>query len=300
MSTIEDRMNATKPVCGIVMPISSMENYSAEHWGDVLNILRETIGSAGFEPNLVSDADDVGIIQKTIVQNLYNNDIVICDVSGKNPNVMFELGMRLAFDKPTLIIKDDHTDYSFDTSIIEHVGYPRDLRFNKINEFKEKLKNKLIATNNTAKANPDFSTFLRSFGEYKVAQIQTKEISSDDYILESLREIKTEIRRIKRNERHLPPEARRPWDISFERDCLVGPGLEFVAESGFRTQDELKEHFSELLEYIRNDEHIQHAHESEYSSAKNVKELLYDEGFLRDALKAKSSKNGTKSNTRKT
>jgi hypothetical protein len=35
---------------------------------------------------------------------------------------MFELGMRLAFDKPTVIIKDDKTDYMFDTGIIEHVG----------------------------------------------------------------------------------------------------------------------------------------------------------------------------------
>jgi hypothetical protein len=34
----------------------------------------------------------------------------------KNPNVMFELGMRLAFDKPAIIIKDNRTNYSFDTA----------------------------------------------------------------------------------------------------------------------------------------------------------------------------------------
>jgi hypothetical protein len=53
-------------------------------------------------------------------------------VSGKNPNVMFELGIRLAFDKATIIIKDDKTDYSFDTSVIQHIPYPRDLRHNQI------------------------------------------------------------------------------------------------------------------------------------------------------------------------
>ena len=58
------------------------------------------------------------MIHKTIVQNLYLNPIVVCDVSGKNANVMFELGLRLAFDKPTIIIKDDKTDYSFDTSVV--------------------------------------------------------------------------------------------------------------------------------------------------------------------------------------
>ena len=73
----------TKQICGIIMPISGIDGCSDEHWGDVLSILTESIESANFEANLVSNADDVGIIQKRIIQNLYNNPIVVCDVSGK-------------------------------------------------------------------------------------------------------------------------------------------------------------------------------------------------------------------------
>ena len=113
------------------MPISSIDGCNEQRWSDVKDILTESVETAGFKANLVSYADDVGIIQKRIIQNLYENPIVVCDVSGKNPNVMFELGMRLAFDKPTIIIKDDKTSYSFDTSPIEHLEYPRDLRFTK-------------------------------------------------------------------------------------------------------------------------------------------------------------------------
>ena len=69
---------------------------------------------AGYEAELVSDAEDIGIIQTRIVQNLYDKDIIVCDVSCKNANVMFELGMRLAFDKPTIIVMDNMTKYSFD------------------------------------------------------------------------------------------------------------------------------------------------------------------------------------------
>lgn len=135
-----------KLVCGIVMPISAIDGCLETHWSDVREIIDEAIEEAGFEPNLVSNADDVGIIQKRIIQNLYENPVVVCDVSGKNPNVMFELGLRLAFDKPTIIIKDDKTSYSFDTSPIEHLEYPRDLRFGRIVEFKEKLAEKIQAT----------------------------------------------------------------------------------------------------------------------------------------------------------
>jgi len=45
--------------CGIIMPISPIEDCTSEHWQEVLSILKEAIIDAGFEPNLVSDADDV-------------------------------------------------------------------------------------------------------------------------------------------------------------------------------------------------------------------------------------------------
>ena len=132
--------------CGIVMPISPTDGYLPEHWQDVLAILKAVATDTGFNPLLVSDANDVGIIQKRIIQNLYSNENVICDVSSKNPNVMFELGIRLAFDKRTIIIKDDQTDYSFDTTIIEHLTYPKDLRHPKILKFRSDLETRLLGT----------------------------------------------------------------------------------------------------------------------------------------------------------
>ena len=75
---------------------------------------------------------------------------------------MFELGMRLAFDKPTIIIIDDKTSYSFDTAIIEHLSYPRDLRYGKINEFKIKLKEKIIATIKKSENDPNYTTFFKT------------------------------------------------------------------------------------------------------------------------------------------
>lgn len=168
--------------CGIVMPISAIDGCSESHWSDVRNILTESIQAAGLEASLVSDANDVGIIQKRIIQNLYENPVVVCDVSGKNPNVMFELGIRLAFDKATVIVKDDRTSYSFDTSVIEHIEYPRDLRFSKIVEFKAKLTEKIKATEASAKTDPAYSTFLKHFGEFKVAKLDRKEVSDQEYI----------------------------------------------------------------------------------------------------------------------
>lgn len=185
---------------GLVMPIALIDNCGPEHWLEVKSIIIEALSNQeqyNFEAKLVSESDSIGLIHKRIVQGLYNSDIVICDVSCKNPNVMFELGMRLAFDKPTIIIKDDKTNYTFDAGGIEHIEYPRDLRFSRIVEFKEILSRKTIATLVDAENDPDHSPFLKSFGEFKVAKLNETEVTPYDLIVDKLIEMQADIATLK-------------------------------------------------------------------------------------------------------
>lgn len=199
--------------CGLVMPISAMEGCSAEHWVEVKNIICDAVGGVegyNFVSKLVSEQDDVGVIQKRIVQNIYTSDVVVCDVSCKNANVMFELGMRLAFDKPTILIKDDKTDFSFDTGVIEHLVYPRDLRFSRIVTFKKALADKVAATYQAAKNDPNHSTFLKNFGSFKVASVDQTVGTTDQVMLEMMQDLAREVGRIGRR-----VAAREPLSSSF-------------------------------------------------------------------------------------
>lgn len=199
------KVEESKPQCGIIMPISTIDDCSAPHWGEVKCIIEEAIRKAGYEPNLVSDANDSGVIQKRIVQNIYDNEIVVCDVSCKNPNVMFELGMRLAFDKPTVIVIDNKTNFAFDTSIIEHLIYPRDLNYFAILEFQEKLTNKIMGTIAASKDNT-YTTFLKHFGEFKVASIDHTEGSLNEAVLAQLKDINNQLQVLRPNDRYLKVE----------------------------------------------------------------------------------------------
>jgi hypothetical protein len=263
----DNSLSNSKPVCGVIMPISALDGCSEEHWREVLSILEDAIKLANFEPNLVSDADDIGILQKRIVQNVYNNEVIVCDVSGKNSNVMFELGMRLAFDKPTIIIKDDMTNYSFDTSVIEHLEYPRDLRFTKIIAFKEKLRSKIAATYEKSKADPNYSTFLKSFGEYKVAQLQSKEVSSEAYILESLEELKNEVRVLRRTPTKSEVSKSLPPDVE---ECICVHVSEYVMEHDLSSLSEIKKHKTKIVNYLKSINHI----EMTCGSKENVRPYL--------------------------
>lgn len=273
-TTRKDETPDTKPKCGIVMPISAIEDCSAEHWADVLGILREVIQSAGFDANLVSDADDTGIIQKRIVQNIYNNEIVVCDVSAKNPNVMFELGLRLAFDKPTVIIKDNFTNYSFDTSVIEHLEYPRDLRFTKIIAFKEKLRNKITATYEQSQRDPNYSTFLKSFGEYKVAHLQSKEVSSEAYVLESLEEIKKELTWLRRS------STRFPSGTATRYNAIRRSLRNYVSTINLHNPKEVIEHREILFELMIKDPDVARLYEGRRTEFHHDLDRALDEHFL--------------------
>ncbi|MBH2824058.1 hypothetical protein I5Q13_04820 [Serratia marcescens] len=211
--------NNANNVCGIIMPIADTQTYPKGHWTDVYAILCEAAENAGFEPNLVSFDDDVSVIQKRIVQNIYNNPIVVCDISSRNANVMFELGMRLAFDKPTVIVKDEKTPYSFDISSIEHLEYPSDLRYQSINEFKKKLAGKISETHKRAVTDQDYTTFLKHFGTFKVAKLDEKEVGPNEILLEEIKEVKRSLNSIVKNERH--PVYTTRWISPYEPSRLI-------------------------------------------------------------------------------
>lgn len=242
-------------ICGIVMPISEIDGCTESHWGDVLDIINDAIEDVGFTPNLVSNADDVGVIHKRIIQNLYENPVVVCDISGKNPNVMFELGLRLAFDKPTIIIKDDKTPYSFDTSAIETLEYPRDLRFNKIQDFKIKLADKIKHTHSKFNSDPDnFSTFLKHFGEFKIAKIQKTEVSKEDFIIDELQNIRSLIERSSR--RNSKYAVQRDLDDIHLDICCGSTTRKFIENA---IENFMSSH-SEILDYEIDERGTNHRH----------------------------------------
>lgn len=197
------------------MPIAAHPDYPAEHWKDVLSLLTEAIEETDFEPRLVSDDVAIGLIHDRIVTNIYNDDIVVCDVSSRNPNVMFELGLRLAFDKPTIIIKDEKTAYSFDTGVIEHLSYPSSLRFSQIVEFKKELAKRITATYLRSVNEPNYSPFLKSFGKTIVpATLHQTEIPEGKYILEQLDILRYEIRLLRRDRPEIANNNNHSYRIS--------------------------------------------------------------------------------------
>jgi hypothetical protein len=170
-----------RPKCGIIMPIAGFGDYSEGHWADILRIIKAAADKAGFDSAMVSTGADIGVIHANIINNIYSNEIVVCDVSGKNANVMFELGLRLASKLPVIIIKDELTGYSFDTSPIQHLPYRSDLRLFETLAFQEDLTLQIKRTHESS-SKGNYKPFLEYFGSYTLSDVEDKTVSVSELL----------------------------------------------------------------------------------------------------------------------
>ena len=90
-------------VCGLIIPISGTTNHSEKHWSDMRDLLSRAIENASLKPVPVWINSSTDRVSERIVGNIFRFPVCIADISDQNPNVMLELGLRLASKKPTIV-----------------------------------------------------------------------------------------------------------------------------------------------------------------------------------------------------
>ena len=64
-----------------------------------------------------------GSINKSVIQHIYNADLVIADLTDLNPNVFYELGVRHALRNGTILVALEGTKLPFDVGDLRAVFY---------------------------------------------------------------------------------------------------------------------------------------------------------------------------------
>lgn len=132
-SDSNDTSSQVHPTCFVMMPIADTEGYRPGHFGEVYTQLIEpAVNEAGYDCELATSTSSAHMIHLEVVTKVATADLCICDLSTNNPNVLFEYGIRQAFDKPTVLIKDDQTPRIFDVSIFRDIEYDHTLRISNV------------------------------------------------------------------------------------------------------------------------------------------------------------------------
>ncbi|MFP9460811.1 hypothetical protein AB6D30_11000 [Pectobacterium brasiliense] len=193
---IEDKEPQTQPekkkTCFVIMPIADIQGYDSGHFTRVYNhLIKPACEAAGFKAIRADDVSSSHMIVVDILQKIVESDIAICDLSGRNPNVLYELGLRQAFNKKTVLIKDSKTENIFDVQGFRHALYDSALRIDNVNNEVTKISNSLTET---FEAKGDINSIVQLL-EIEPAEIgrKTKLSDSETLIFRSISELSKKI-----------------------------------------------------------------------------------------------------------
>src|SRR3569833_93406 len=118
--------------------------------------------------------------------------MAVCDLSGRNPNVLYELCIRQSFDLPVSLIKDEITARIFDIQGFRDVEYDSNLRIDEVNSAVEKLALNIRETYESK--GDDVNSIVELLGISKAKVSKETEVSSDTaLILKSLTDISSRL-----------------------------------------------------------------------------------------------------------
>jgi hypothetical protein len=110
-----------KPFAFVLMPF-------APQFDDIYRLgIKDACARAGAYCERVDEQIYQGTILARIYQQIAVADIVIADMTGRNPNVFYEVGYAHALDKRVLLLTQDVNDIPFDLSNYPHIVYGKDI-----------------------------------------------------------------------------------------------------------------------------------------------------------------------------
>ncbi len=131
--------------CFVIAPIGSGSSETRRRTdGLVEAVIEPLLEDREFETKIAHKISATGSIIGQVVECLLNDDLVIADATKLNANVMYELGVRHATGKATIIIAENGTDLPFDILPERTIFYEDDMKG--VLDLREQLERALDAT----------------------------------------------------------------------------------------------------------------------------------------------------------
>jgi CheY-like chemotaxis protein len=102
-------------VCFVIAPIGSTDSEIRGRSDQIFEqVIEPAARQRGYEPVRSDQISQPGLITSQMIEHLMNDDLVIADLTGRNPNVYYELALRHGFKKPVIQIKEVSESLPFD------------------------------------------------------------------------------------------------------------------------------------------------------------------------------------------
>lgn len=193
--------------------------------GDEMSDIRRHIDGiidAAIKPALEKQYDVIaahhielpGNITKQVIKEIYESDLVIANLTDRNPNVMYELAVRHCIGSPSIMIAEQSTSLPSDIISERTIFYRNDARG--VIELKEKLKKaveEIKVEGANEKLGPVYDVLSNIFKDNKIVQaFETEDIGDTNplkLVLERLDDLDQKLTNRRSNSQNAYIEPRR-------------------------------------------------------------------------------------------
>ncbi len=102
--------------------LSAMMPFSAE-FGDVHQSIRQAAEGAGMRCQRADDIWENPAVIQDVVALIDRSQIVVCDCTGRNPNVFYEAGIAHTLGREVILITQNEHDIPFDLRHLRYIRY---------------------------------------------------------------------------------------------------------------------------------------------------------------------------------
>lgn len=115
-----------KKRCFIITPIGNDNDSIRRHIDGIIDAAIKPALEPDYEVVAAHKITETGTITKQIIKEIYQDELAIANLTGNNPNVMYELAIRYCLGKPVLTIAEKGTNLPFDVMPERTVFYVND------------------------------------------------------------------------------------------------------------------------------------------------------------------------------
>lgn len=182
----------TNKNCFVITPIGPA-NSSIRRKVDGLidEVIEPVMKKLGYQVEVSHRISESGTMTPTIIKRVYNSDLVIANLTGNNPNVMYEVALRHASGKAIIHIAEDVNGLPFDVNDQRTIQYEDDMCGAK--ELKQKLEEMVESLDFKIPVSNPITDALTEHNIVNVPQEKSIELSA------ALSEIRSELSDLKKN-----------------------------------------------------------------------------------------------------
>jgi len=243
-----------KPCCFVIMPIADREPYTEGHFRRVYNdIIRPACEIAEHRAMRADEVKNTNLIHADILKRLIESPMAVCDLSSHNPNVMFELALRQAFDKPTVLIQERGTGRIFDISPLRTIDYEPTLGYRDVLAAQKEVAQAISETANAPET--DLNSIVRLLALSSPASIPNLTEEKTDaglhrVILSQLSSLQEEVRQLRGRSTPVGRLLNHQWATAGFQEELLRRALMLrdSLEGGLATRAEISHRYTRLVE----------------------------------------------------